>query len=486
MRRRTPVALLVAALLATPLPAHTYQLPDLGTSADRAMSPAQEARIGAEFLRNLRQHVEIVEDPEIRAYVRALGNRLVSHADGHRPDDFHFFVVNDSRINAFAAPGGYIGLNAGLVLAAREEDELAGVVAHEIAHVTQRHLARAREAADEMSVPMAASILAAILLGGEDPQLGQAALAATIAGSTQYQISFTRANEREADRVGMEMLARAGFDPEGMPRFFERLQASNRFGASVVPEFLMTHPVTLNRIADARNRAQQLDYSPAPDHGDFEHIQARLEVMVAREPATARRSFEEAIRETEGAPWARYGLALVLARDGETERGLSLVESLREDDPDRLAYRLAEGRLLQQLGEDQRALARFRDTLDLFPGNEATTLHLAETLLELDRPVEARGLLRDYVRRHDRSPNSYRLLARAEAGSGDVARYHAALAEYYGRGGRAHEAIRQLRHALDASHDDRLDQRLEARLDELRRQARIHDELERMQEEREE
>ncbi|MFO8154652.1 MAG: M48 family metalloprotease [Pseudomonadota bacterium] len=478
--------MLLISLLAAPPTAHTIQLPDLGTSADRAMSPEQEARIGADFLRNLRQHVEIVDDPEIRAYVRSLGNRLASRADGHQPDDFHFFVVNDSRINAFAAPGGYIGVNAGLILAAREEDELAGVVAHEIAHVTQRHLARAREASDDMSVPMAASILAAILLGGEDPQLGQAALAATIAGSTQYQISFTRSNEREADRVGMEMLASAGFDPEGMPSFFERLQANNRFGASVVPEFLMTHPVTLNRIADGRNRARQMDYNAAPDHGDFKHIQARLQVMVARDASSARESFEEAVEEEEDAPWARYGLALALARDGETERGLALIEALREANPDRLAYRLAEGRLLQQLGEDERALARFRATLDLFPGNEATTIHLAESLLTIGSHREARDLLRDYVRRHARGPNAFRLLARAEAGSGDVARYHAALAEYYSRGGRAQEAIRQLRHALAASRDDRLDQRLEARLEELRRQARIDDELERIREEREE
>ncbi|MFP4070050.1 MAG: M48 family metalloprotease [Opitutales bacterium] len=467
-RRRPLLAAVIAlAFWAPALPA--VDLPDLGTSADRVMSPADEARIGAEFFRSLRQHVDLVEDPELQAYIRNLGYRLAAHSGAST--DFRFFIVRDPRINAFAAPGGYVGFNAGLILEARHESELAGVVAHEIAHVSQRHIARSSEAADDMSLPMAASIIAAVLLGGQDPELGQAALAATMAGGTQYRIDFTRANEAEADRVGIEMLAAAGFDPEGMPDFFERLQARDRLGAPVVPEFLRTHPVTLSRIADSRNRAAGYSVESDEDHGDFHHARAKLRILLNDDPSELVDHFEEAVADHDGAAWARYGLALARAEAGETERAAEELAELRSDHPERLAYRIAEARIQRLAGEPAAAAETYRAALELYPGNAGLVRYLADTLLEQGEADEARTLLRDHVRRHDGAPAFHRLLARAEGSADNGARRNAALAEYHFRTGRTPEAIRLLRKALDTTESKTLIQRWEARMEEYERRA---------------
>jgi len=469
-RRRPLLAALIALALWAPA-LSAVELPDLGTSADRIMSPADEARIGAEFFRSLRQHVELVEDPELQAYIRNLGYRLAAHSGAST--DFRFFIVADPRINAFAAPGGYVGFNAGLILEARDESELAGVVAHEIAHVSQRHIARSSEAADDMSLPMAASIIAAILLGGQDPELGQAALAATMAGGTQYRIDFTRSNEAEADRVGIDMLAAAGFDPEGMPRFFERLQARDRLGAPVVPEFLRTHPVTLSRIADSRNRAAGYDIEAAEDHGDFHHARAKLRVLIGDDPDTLVAHFRERLQGQEDASWARYGLALALAEDQQTERALAEMTALRAEHPQRLAYRIAHARIQRLSGEAAAAEATYRAALELYPGNATLVRYLAETLLEQGQAQAARTLLREHLRRYDGEPAFYQLLARAEGSGGNQARRDAALAEFHYRTGRTPEAIRLLRRALETTEDEALGQRWEARMEEYRQRAMV-------------
>ena len=468
IRRRSLLAVLVAlSLWVSPLPA--VELPDLGTSADRAMSPADEARIGAQFFRSLRQHVDLVTDPELQAYIANLGYRLAAHSGAKT--DFHFFIVHDPRINAFAAPGGYVGFNAGLILEARDESELAGVVAHEIAHVSQRHIARSSEAAEDMSLPMAASIIAAILLGGQDPELGQAALAATMAGGTQYRIDFTRANEAEADRVGIDMLAAAGFDPEGMPDFFERLQARDRLGAPVVPEFLRTHPVTLNRIADSRNRAASHEGPARTDHGDFHHARAKLRVLLNDDAEALVEHFEGKLAEHGDAAWARYGLTLALAEAGQTERASTELERILAEHPQRLAYRIARARIQRLSGQPGEATATYRAALRLYPGNSSLVRYLADNLLEQERAGEARALLRDHLRRHEAAPSFYRLLARTEGREDNEARRNAALAEYHFRTGRTQEAIRLLRRALDASASEALQQRWEARMEEYQQRA---------------
>ncbi|MDH3872013.1 MAG: M48 family metalloprotease, partial [Gammaproteobacteria bacterium] len=252
-------------------------LPSIGDSSGSVISPEQEQQLGAAFMRQLRSSGIILEDLEITNYIESLGQRLtVNSEDPARR--FTFFVVNEPSINAFAGPGGYIGIHTGLILASESESELAGVLAHEIAHVTQRHLARAYEASERLSLPTMAAMLAAILVASQHSEAGQAAMAAVSAGGMQYQIDFTRANEKEADRVGIQTLALAGLDPFGMPRFFERLQKNSRLYGSRPPEFLSTHPVTTDRIAEATSRAERHTASKQGDSLDFQLVRAKLRV----------------------------------------------------------------------------------------------------------------------------------------------------------------------------------------------------------------
>jgi predicted Zn-dependent protease len=229
-------------------------LPEIGDPAGAVISPYEESELGEAFYRSLRQQGQIIDDPEISEYIDYLGNRLASNSDQPGPG-FTFFVVDDPTINAFAAPGGYIGVHKGLILADKSEGELAAVLAHEIAHVTQRHMARRFQTTKNMAIPYAVTILSAILLGTQDPQLGQAALVAGLATQAQRQINFTRANEAEADRVGIGVLARSGYDPRNMAVTFQRLQESGRFYGEGPPEYLRTHPVYATRISDALSRA---------------------------------------------------------------------------------------------------------------------------------------------------------------------------------------------------------------------------------------
>ena len=251
-------ALLVLAGTSVSLTATAaINLPDIGNPADQFLTPEKEKKLGLTLLRNLRKANYIIDDPLLDTYINSLGDRVltgVSAATGH----YTFFILRDSGINAFAAPGGFIGINAGLILATESEDELASVIAHEIAHVQQRHAARAMEASKNVNIGTAAALIAAILIGGSDSQMGEAAIYAGLAGSSQYQINFTRENEYEADRIGIDILAKAGFEPEGMVGFFEILQDILGQDPSTQIEYLRTHPISTTRIAEAKDRAQRL------------------------------------------------------------------------------------------------------------------------------------------------------------------------------------------------------------------------------------
>lgn len=265
--------------------ANEIELPEIGDRSGATISPEQERDIGREFMRQLHNSVTIIDDPEIATYLQSLGYQLVANSD-NRGQEFTFFIVQDSTINAFAAPGGYVGVHSELIKNTRTESELAAVMAHEIAHVTQHHLARAFEQGSRLSLPMAAAIVAAILLGmgTQNPDAGFAGMMAAQAGAAQLQINFTRSNEEEADRIGMQTLIRAGFDPFAMPAFFERLEQVSRYYGPEPPEFLSTHPVTRNRIADATGRAEALVTTPqltARNQLQFYLMRSKLQVLTS-------------------------------------------------------------------------------------------------------------------------------------------------------------------------------------------------------------
>lgn len=470
------MTLFLRLLLLTPLwlypslPSVALDLPDIGDPAERLITPDQERQLGEAFMRRLRQQMPFIDDPEINAYLGNLGNRLVANSDDPS-QRFTFFVIKDNSINAFAAPGGFIGTHSALLLAARNESELAGVLAHEIAHVTQKHLVRAYDSASRMGLPTAAAILAAILIGTQNSEAGIAAVMSVQAGAIQQQINFTRDNEKEADRVGMQTLSRSDFDPMGMPGFFERLQQSARYYGDGIPPFLSTHPVTTDRIADSTARAEQLRPHKVQDNLNFYLAQAKLRVLTATDPQRAAAYFDQTKTGPELPEAARqYGLALALSAAGSHERAIEILQRLAKTDPDRIAYQLALAKTEQAAKQLQASQSRYQRMLKLYPDNPVLTLGYADVLLNNKRYSDAYQILDDARRRRNRpEPNLYLLLAQSATGMGQESIAHEEMAEYYFLNGQTHEAVEQLTLASKTPDMDFYQSsRIEARLQQLK------------------
>lgn len=422
------------------------QLPDLGDVSGQAISPQQDIALGKAFMRQVRQSGLILEDQEVNSYLQALGSKLASHSEnpGH---SFTFFLVDDMTINAFAGPGGYIGVNVGLFVTADSESELAGVMAHEIAHVTQRHLARRFDAADKMSLPTTAAILAGILIGATtDGAAGAAALTAASAANMQYQINFTRANEYEADRVGIQTLADAGFDPYGMPQFFEKLQKNSKLYGTRPPEFLSTHPVTTNRIAEATSRAETYPRKPVYTNLDFLLLRAKLRVRSYQDPKQVLSDFQR-YQGTNGGdtPVEKYEFALLLAANGRYEQAESVMQKLQKSDPDRITYRLALAEIQRGDKQTDKALATYREALALYTDDMAIALPYATTLMDAGREEDAYQLLSEITNVHQENAKAFKLLAQAAGATGHKVQTHTAMSQYYFLNGFTNQAIEQLR-----------------------------------------
>jgi len=430
------------------------KLPDIGATAQAYLSSEQERRLGEAFMRSIRNTLPLVTDPEVDDYIQNLGYRLLANSD-FSGQKFTFFVVKSPVINAFAGPGGHIGIHSGLILITQSEAELASVMAHEIAHVTQRHIARAVEATAKMNLPMAAALITAIVLGRQDAKLGTAALAAATAGNIQKQINFTRSNEKEADRIGVHILAAAGFDPRSMPLFFARMQKASGAAENPQFEFLRTHPVTTSRIADTRNRAEQFPATPAAESLNYELIKAKLEVFTAKDPQHSVESFAARLRNKAQAPSLaqRYGYALALLRSGDHEAARATAEKLVAEHPDKIAFQILLAQTELAGGDRQQALRRYQNQLSLNPLNQALTLLYAKALVQSGEAQRAANLLNEYLHQRQASPLLYSLLAQAENNAGHVISAHQALAEFYYLNGETSSAINQLRIALRTARD---------------------------------
>ena len=440
------------------------RLPDFGDASEQALSPARERALGEAFMREVRSRLTIVEDPQVERYVQSLGNRLVATSE-RRHLGFTFFVVDDESINAFAAPGGFVGVNSGLILATRTESELASVLAHEIAHVTQRHIARAIADAGRMNIPAMAAIAAAILVGSRNTDVGQATAATVIGSTVQRRINFTRRNEMEADRVGIGMLADAGFDPREMARFFEKLQNTSRYSQRP-PEFLSTHPVTTDRIAEARDRAEQLPYRRHESSEAYRLVRTRLRVRTSRDPQGV---LDQLVDErTTGAAAAAntYGQALAMIRLGREHDARAVLERLVESHPDNLVFRAELAGSALRTGSPSRALALYSEGLDLHPDDRLLLRGYAAALNGAGRPHDTLKLIDEHGQLHALDAEMYRLRAEAYEMLGRLADSRLDLAEHYYLSGQLDSAIHQLRLA-DRDRDFYRAARIEARLEEL-------------------
>ena len=424
------------------------RLPDFGDSAEEELSPAEERVLGEAFMRAVRARLTLVDDPLVEQYVRSLGYRLVASSD-RRDLGFTFFVVEDATLNAFAAPGGFIGVNSGLIAATRSESEFASVLAHEIAHVTQRHIARAIQHGSRSNLPVLAGILAAVIVGTQDVEAGQATAAAVIGSTAQRQINFTRHNEMEADRVGIRMLADAGFDPREMAGVFEKLQNAARYSQRL-PEYLSTHPVTTNRIAEARDRAARLPYRQHESSKSYYLVRAALRVRTADDAQRVLEQLvdEESTGQAQSTAANRYGQALAMVRLGREEEARRLFERLVESDPDNPVFRAALAGNARRTGNLPRALALYEEGLDLYPDDRGLVRGRAAALNEAGRPRDTLSLIDDYGRLYTLDAAMYRLRADAYEKLGRALESRADLAEHLYLTGLLNGAIQQLRLAL--------------------------------------
>jgi predicted Zn-dependent protease len=465
---------LLAALLVLFLPRALAQssvsLPDLGGAGDMLLSPQMERRIGESIMRDIRRDPSYIDDPEVAEYLGSVGARLTAETAGAR-HDFEFFAMRDPSINAFALPGGFVGVHSGLLTASDTESELASVLGHEIAHVTQRHIVRMIGQQQSMQMPVLAAIAAAILLGRTRPDLAAGATAAAQATAVQNQLNFSREFEREADRVGLQALSGAGYDVSAMGTFFEKMQRSSRIGDDgSVPGYLRTHPLTGERIADAQNRAASLPYKQHLDNPEFQLVRAKLRADVgdARDAMT---HFESALRDGRYASEAaaRYGLANAELRARRAREADAEVARLRKGGAAGPMIETLAARVKQALGDNEGAAALLAQARARYPYSRPILYAHVAALLDAARNQDAAAQLVEAVRNYPHDPRLLTLQSKAYAALGKRLLQHQAQAEVYALQGSLPAAIEQLTLARAAGDGDFYQLSvIDARLKELR------------------
>lgn len=406
-------------------------LPSMGEPADTALSPVEEKLLGAQFMRQIRASLPLVRDVQITEYIQNLGNRLVLGTGRTDINNFTFFVIDDPQINAFAIPGGYVGVNSGLIAVMNHEEQLASVVAHEIAHVTQRHHARAFATGNKASLSAAAAVLAAIIIGQASPQAGQAALAAGLAASQQSAINFTRSNEVEADRIGIEILANAEYDPRAMAESFDILRRKNSLNTSNrALEYLRTHPLDNNRIAEATDRASSKPVRERVNSIEFQLFKARLAVLTSTDPAQSMRHFKSQYQRKAN-PQNSYALALKAQRDNndsQARKYLDTLDSIVSTNPTVELLRAD----IESSDKSAAMDSRLAALSDLYPDRYSIVEKRLHTLVGARQLPNALKVATRYIRSTlDPNPLAWRELASIQQQLGDNAGSHESLARYF-------------------------------------------------------
>ena len=425
------------------------ELPTLGDTASGTVSPELEHRLGRAWLKMLRARTDVVDDPLINDYLKYLVFSLAEHSQ-LKDRRLEFVIVNAPELNAFAVPGGIIGVNAGLFTYAQTEQEFAAVIAHELAHLSQRHYSRGVEQAKRNQIPSMAALLASVVIaatvGGD---AGIAAMSATQAALLDSKLRFSRQNEREADRIGLQTMVAAGMDPGQMAAMFERMLASQRLAGSRPPEFLLSHPVTESRVADARNRAKQFPKGNYRDNLEYYLMRSRIALSLAPNPTVAINRFKddldnpnEVLRKA-----AYYGLALAYSRDRQGDRANETLQKLIDSDPSRISYVVAAAEINHQPRQLPKAERLLRRHLLLSPDNYPLSYQLSKNLTRQKRFKEATQLLTQMSADHPNNPLVWHDLAEVAGLEGDIIAVHRARAEYFMLTGRLDSALKQLEFA---------------------------------------
>ncbi|EFE95742.1 tetratricopeptide repeat protein [Serratia odorifera] len=471
---KTAIAFLLLGTLSStavaPVSAETQdQLPDMGTTAGGTLSIGQELAMGDFYVRQLRASTPLINDPLLNTYINQLGNRLVASAYSVRTP-FHFFLVRNDEINAFAFFGGNVVLHSALFRETDNESQLASVLAHEISHVTQRHLARAMEDQQRNAPLTWVGALGSILLAMANPTMGMAALSGTMAGTQQGMISFTQSNEQEADRIGIQVLQRAGFDPEAMPSFLQKLADQARY-ASKPPEMLLTHPLPDSRLSDARNRANQMPRHITQSTEDYYMAKVRALGMYSSVGYGLREDLLDSyakgnVRQQIA---AKYGRAILFYEAKKYDNARNIIAPLLAKDSNNVWFLdLMTDIDLGQKRASQ-AIARLQAANAAQSNNPVLQLNLANAYVEGNQPAQASKILNRYTFAHPDDPNGWDLLAQASAAQGLRDEELSARAESLALAGRLDQSISLLSNASSLQKLGSLKQaRYDARIDQLR------------------
>jgi len=465
--------LCVSLMLATSSLTHASSsgLPQLGDNTSAIISPEKERLLGKAWLRQLRGQAPTISDPLLFNYLEHLLYLLASNSELSEPQ-VELVILNSSQINAFAVPGGIIGLNAGLLLHADTEDELAAVMAHELAHLSQRHFARGLDFSRKNSWTNLAALLASVAImattGGD---AGMAALATTQAAAIDQQLRFSRHNEREADRVGIQTLIRAGLSPHSMPDFFEQLLKSTRYSGEHPPAFLLTHPVTQERISDSRNRVQHLPMQNTSNNLAFFLMKMRTSVEYARDKSLLTKELKANLQHqsTANAQVTRYGLANAYQESNQFDKALKEIDLLLKKHPENLVYQTTKAEILNDAGRYDEAQAFSKSALSITPGNFPLSIAYAESLTRNNQAAKAIQVLKHQIDNYPSLPFLWYRLSEAYGKQGDIPGVHEARAEYLFLSGRTNKSLEQLRYAIAASKNNFvLQSRLKKRIEQIK------------------
>jgi len=420
-------------------------------ASHRQSHSIEEVKLGRQFMRNAHQQLTFVSDPEITAYIKDLGSLLLEKGDLD-PRQFRFLVVQNDSLNAFAVPGGFIGIHTGLVSRTETESELASVIAHEIAHITQRHLPRMIERAETRTLPAVAAMVAAILIGG---QAGATAVLGANAAMIADQLRYNREFEKEADAVGLQFLGRAGFNTMAMPGFFLKLQKSSELHAVDVPEYLQTHPLSVGRIADSEARAAELSHRAERNAEDYLHVRARITALTGNDPTRLADLFaQSADFDSVAGRAAVYGEVLAAMRSGQYERARHRGADLLARVPDSLRYQLLGGQIDYDAGNYGSAADAFGriyagDKKNVTVGKFYASALIADGALE-----DARRVLRRWQRMSPENPEIPAMMSRVYGEMGRMAEAFQSRAEYFALRFRLPQALSELDKALEHASDN--------------------------------
>ena len=450
-------------------------LPELGDYSSSKISESDEIFIGRQILFQVNQSDSIIRDIEISDYLDSLGKRLIN-ASTDPAKKIEFFIVSDPSINAFAMLGGVIGVHSGLFLASNTESELASVISHEIAHINQKHISRFLLQQERTSYQSTFIMAVALLLARSNPQLASTAMAGASAGSVQGALDFTRENEKEADRVGIQTLNNAGFDVRGARDFFTTLKQANQFSGGAAPAFLQTHPITSNRINDIEDRLKDFPYKQRVDNQTFHYVKGKLKALLDNKEDT-KNILEENIKNkiyiNEGGE--RFALAYIYLIDNEFIKSYEQMQWLFDNEQSNPMLSQLYINYLIKINKVTEAKKIYEQNLNFFPSNRSFIYGLADLYLETQDSEKAIKLLKENEQKFSQDPILYKLFAKGYANQGKKLLQYENLAEAAYYNFNLQEAIIRMDLAIKANDGDFYQKsRVESRLKQFQKEQQIH------------